>query len=114
MKSRTDRTEGFGTGVLMRIGAFGLALVCVSVVLLLAGVAPLDAFREIMGGAVGSWSDVGYVLRAWVPLLLAAVGLVGFRKTFPVPIRGRLSARDRNGGYDRRRPPSLPTPASPY
>ena len=76
MKSGTDRTEGFGAGVLMRIGAFGLALVCVSVVLLLAGVAPLDAFREIMGGAAGSWSDVGYVLRAWVPLLLAAVGLV--------------------------------------
>lgn len=76
MTSESDRRTWSGAGALIRVGALALALGCVSVVLRLAGASPIDAFREIIGGAAGSWSDVGYVLRAWVPLLLAAAGLV--------------------------------------
>ena len=67
---------GFRAGVLARVCAFALALACVSGVLMLAGASPLAAFGEILGGAAGSASDAGYVLRAWIPLLLAAAGLV--------------------------------------
>jgi len=67
---------GFRAGALARLAAFALALGCVSIVLLLAGASPLAAFGEILGGAAGSASDAGYVLRAWIPLLLAAAGLV--------------------------------------
>ena len=67
---------GLRAGALARMGAFALALACVSGVLMLAGASPLAAFGEILGGAAGSASDAGYVVRAWIPLLLAAAGLV--------------------------------------
>ena len=49
----------------------------ISVILLAAvGVPPLEAFELIWNGAFGSSSKIGDTLMAWVPLTLAAAGLV--------------------------------------
>ncbi|HKZ75852.1 MAG TPA: ABC transporter permease, partial [Actinomycetota bacterium] len=52
--------------------AFGVALL----LLQLAGAPPLDAMRLLWDGSVGSAAKVSDTLAAWVPLALAAAGLV--------------------------------------
>ncbi|PIE70499.1 MAG: ABC transporter permease [Deltaproteobacteria bacterium] len=47
-----------------------------TLVLWLAGAPPLKAYYYIFKGAFGSWSKVGHVLKAWVPLTLCAAGLL--------------------------------------
>lgn len=57
-------------------GAAGLALVLTILVLLPAGVSPWAVFYQILAGASGSLAGVADVLVAWVPLILAAAGLL--------------------------------------
>ncbi len=59
-----------------RLGAVVLALLFTTLVLLLAGAPPLEAYRQIVVGSVGSLRKMTDVLVAWVPLLLATSGLL--------------------------------------
>jgi ABC-type uncharacterized transport system permease subunit len=47
-----------------------------TVILLLAGAPPLDAYYHIFKGSLGSWVKVGHVIKAWIPLTLCACGLL--------------------------------------
>jgi general nucleoside transport system permease protein len=60
----------------LQLGAIVLAFLVTSVVLLVAGAPPFQAYWEIARGAVGSLSSFSNVLVAWVPLLLAAAGVL--------------------------------------
>jgi len=71
---RPSRHAWVNAGV--QLGALVLALILTSVILLAAGAPPLHAYREIFLGAVGSLSGFSNVLVAWVPLLLAASGVL--------------------------------------
>jgi general nucleoside transport system permease protein len=53
-----------------------LALLFTTVVLLLSGAPPLDAYAQIIVGSFGSIGKIFDVLVAWVPLLLATAGLL--------------------------------------
>lgn len=53
-----------------------LALFFTTVILLLAGAPPLEAYRQILTGSLGSVRKFADVLIAWVPLLLATSGLL--------------------------------------
>jgi simple sugar transport system permease protein len=53
-----------------------LAFALTSIILLVAGAPPLEAYKQIFLGAFGSLSNFSDVLVAWVPLLLAAAGVL--------------------------------------
>ncbi len=59
-----------------RVGAVLLALLFTTLVLVLAGAPPLEAYRQMVIGSVGSMRKITDVLVAWVPLLLATSGLL--------------------------------------
>jgi general nucleoside transport system permease protein len=59
-----------------QIGAVLMALLFTTFILLMVGAPPLEAFRQIFLGAVGSTRNFADVLVAWVPLLLATAGLL--------------------------------------
>ena len=59
-----------------QIGAFLLALLFTVLILVLAGAPPLETFRQIVLGSVDSAREFSDVLVAWVPLLLAASGVL--------------------------------------
>jgi simple sugar transport system permease protein len=54
----------------------GLAVAVAVVLLLLVGAQPLDAFRLVWNGSLGSSDKLPNTLLTWVPLTLAAAGLV--------------------------------------
>lgn len=58
------------------IVSVGLALAATILLLLLVDAPPLDAFRQLWDGSLGRWSKIPATLIAWVPLTLAAAGLV--------------------------------------
>lgn len=60
----------------LQLGALVLAFLLTSVILLVAGAPPFQAYWEIAKGAAHSFTDVSNVLVAWVPLLLAAAGVL--------------------------------------
>jgi general nucleoside transport system permease protein len=60
----------------LRIGAVLLALLFTTGILLLAGAPPVEAYRQIVIGSIGSIKKVTDVLVAWVPLVLATSGLL--------------------------------------
>jgi simple sugar transport system permease protein len=66
----------FWLNVGLQLAAVVLAFLITSVILLVAGAPPFQAFWEIARGAVGSLSSFSNVLVAWVPLLLAAAGVL--------------------------------------
>jgi simple sugar transport system permease protein len=53
-----------------------LAVAFASVLLLLAGAAPLQAFQHLIEGAFGAPEKISDTLMAWVPLVLCASGLL--------------------------------------
>ncbi len=59
-----------------QLGAIVTALLFSTLIMLLAGAPPLQAFKEIILGAVGSTDNISNVLVAWVPLLLSTTGLL--------------------------------------
>ncbi len=52
------------------------ALVFTSIILWVTKTSPIDAYSNILRGALGSFKGVSNVLVAWVPLLLATAGLL--------------------------------------
>ncbi len=72
MLKSNSRWQGLG----FRLLAILLALVFTSVILLLTGASPIDAYSNIIVGSVGSIGKISDTLVAWVPLLLATSGLL--------------------------------------
>jgi len=62
----------------MRAGvvAVGLAVLVGVILLLVAGANPFEAFGVIIDGSLGSTTKIGDTLMVWVPLVLAAAGLL--------------------------------------
>jgi ABC-type uncharacterized transport system permease subunit len=69
-----ERRSWLGLG--FRLLAILLALVFTTIVLVLSGAQPLDAFANILNGSFGSVENISNTLVAWVPLLLATSGLL--------------------------------------
>ncbi len=69
---RDNRSTRFA----FQLGAVVLALGIATLALLAAGAQPIQAYRNIILGAVGSWDVAANVLVSWVPLLLATSGLL--------------------------------------
>ncbi|MDR3572687.1 MAG: ABC transporter permease [Anaerolineaceae bacterium] len=59
-----------------QIAAVILALLFTTVVLLMAGAPPIQAYASIIKGTFSSLEDVGNVLSAWAPLLLTTAGVL--------------------------------------
>jgi len=53
-----------------------LALLFSTVLLLLVGASPLEAFGQLIEGSIGSFQKLDDTLMAWVPLALCAAGLL--------------------------------------
>lgn len=64
------------TNVAFQTAALILALAFTSLILVMAGAPPFQAFQNILEGAFGSSTQFSNVLVAWVPLLLATTGLL--------------------------------------
>jgi len=64
------------SGAGLRLVAVGLALLFTTIVLVISGAPPLEAYRQILVGSLGSFKKVTDVLVAWVPLVLATSGLL--------------------------------------
>jgi ABC-type uncharacterized transport system permease subunit len=73
-RSRFTREKWIDIGI--QAGALALAMVFTTIILLAAGAPPLSAYKEIITGAFGSVTGFSNVLVAWVPLLLAASGVL--------------------------------------
>ncbi len=54
----------------------GIVFVFVTGILALAGAPPLDAYRHLLMGSLGSWIKLAQVLNVWIPLSLCACGLL--------------------------------------
>jgi len=63
-------------GPAFQVSAVLLALLFTTLVLLIARGQPLEAYKNIVLGSVGSFGKFADVLVAWVPLLLSAAGLL--------------------------------------
>ena len=61
---------------LLQAAAVVVALLLTTVVLISTKAPPLEAFKNIALGAVGSWAVFSDVLVSWVPLLLVTAGLI--------------------------------------
>jgi ABC-type uncharacterized transport system permease subunit len=64
------RLSGEGLVTLAAVIAFTM------LILLLSGAPPIEAFAQIIKGALGSWSKFAHVIKAWIPLTLCSVGLL--------------------------------------
>jgi simple sugar transport system permease protein len=64
------------SGAALRLAAVLLALLFTTGVLLVADAPPLEAYRQIVVGSVGSVKKITDVLVAWVPLVLVTSGLL--------------------------------------
>ncbi len=67
-----DFKQSFFHAVILVAGVLCLA----TLILFLAGAPPVDAFKHIFLGSIGSWIKFTQVLMAWIPLTLCACGLV--------------------------------------
>ncbi len=59
-----------------RVLAVVLALLFTSLVLLVTKTNPIEAYKNILQGSLGSWRGVANTLVVWVPLMLATLGLL--------------------------------------
>ena len=64
------------SGALLQVVAVIAALLLTTLVLIVSQAPPLAAYKNVVVGAVGSWSEMADVLVSWVPLLLATAGLL--------------------------------------
>lgn len=62
--------------LIVQLGAVVLALLFTTLVLVATKAPPLEAFKNIILGSVGSWGKFSDVLITWVPLLLVTAGLL--------------------------------------
>lgn len=70
MKKNFWLTIGF------QVAAVILALLFTTLVLLMAGAPPIQAYASIIKGTFSSLEDIGNVLSAWAPLLLTTAGVL--------------------------------------
>jgi ABC-type uncharacterized transport system permease subunit len=63
-------------GIVFQLIAFVLALGFVSVILISAGASPMEAYKNMLTGSVGSMRKFAEVLVTFVPLLLVTAGLL--------------------------------------
>jgi len=70
--NKTSPGFKFGFQILAVVGA----LIFTTLIMLLAKAPPLEAFRLIVVGSVGSVGKISDVIVAWIPLLLATTGLL--------------------------------------
>jgi len=61
---------------LFQLGGLVLAFLFVTLILLLVGADPVEAFRLIFSGAAGNTSRIASVFVVWVPLVLVTCGLL--------------------------------------
>jgi ABC-type uncharacterized transport system permease subunit len=59
-----------------QLAAVALALLFTTIILLLAGAPPLEAYANILSGSLGSFRKISDVLVSWVPLILTTAGLL--------------------------------------
>jgi simple sugar transport system permease protein len=62
--------------VLLQLAAVIAALALTTIVLIISKAPPLQAYKNIALGAVGTWEEISNVLVSWVPLLLVTAGLI--------------------------------------
>lgn len=72
MRKVTNPLIKFG----FRFLAVLLALSFTSIVLFVAKTNPLEAYKNILQGSLGSWRGIANTLVVWVPLMLATLGLL--------------------------------------
>lgn len=65
-----------GSSLLFKLLAILGALLFTTIIMLLAGAPPLEAYKHIIIGSVGSIGKISDVVVAWIPLLLATSGLL--------------------------------------
>ena len=70
------KSKSFWTNLGFQVAAVVLALLFTTLVLLLAGAPPLEAYRNILVGSIGSTTKISDVLVSWIPLMLATTGLL--------------------------------------
>jgi general nucleoside transport system permease protein len=75
-RSRVRFTRRTWINLGIQLGALVLAFLLTSLILMVAGAPPFEAYVQIARGAVGSLTSFTNVLVAWVPLLLAASGVL--------------------------------------
>ncbi|HPI94403.1 MAG TPA: ABC transporter permease [Deltaproteobacteria bacterium] len=75
-----ERTPGAALSRAAVLPEIALSLVVVfgftTLVLILAGAPPLASYGQIIKGSLGSWSKITHVIKVWIPLTLAASGLL--------------------------------------
>ena len=59
-----------------QIAALVLALLFTTLILIAVGAPPLEAYKNIVTGSIGSFKKFSDVLVSWVPLLLVSAGLL--------------------------------------
>ena len=64
------------TGILFQVGAVILALLFTTLVLVIAGANPWDAYFNILSGAFSSFTKFADVIVAWIPLLIVTAALL--------------------------------------
>ncbi|MBI5034998.1 MAG: ABC transporter permease [Chloroflexi bacterium] len=69
-------TKTYWTNLAWNIGPIILGLIITTLALLIVGSNPLQAYAVMLTGAFGDPVRVGNVALAWVPILLASVGLL--------------------------------------
>ncbi len=69
-------SRNFWTNLVWAIGPILLGLVLTTLALLAVGADPIQAYRTMWNGAFGNPIKVGDVILAWVPLMLASIGLL--------------------------------------
>ena len=62
--------------IVFQIAALILALLFTTLILLAAGAPPLQAYANIIRGAVSSYDRISKVIVSWIPLLLTTSGLL--------------------------------------
>ena len=70
------KSKSFWTNLGFQVAAVVLALLFTTLLLLLAGAPPLEAYRNILVGSIGSTTKISDVLVSWIPLMLATTGLL--------------------------------------
>jgi len=70
------KTNSRWLGLGFRLLGIVLALLFTTIILVFTGASPIEAFKNIIVGSVGSWGKISDTLVAWVPLLLATTGLL--------------------------------------
>lgn len=70
------QSKAFWINIAYQVAAFVGALLLTSLLLLLSGASPLEAYYRIFLGAFGSLKAFANVLVSWIPLLLVTSGLL--------------------------------------